>query len=68
MFKKMVSKSYLTATSFYKLRLSLYIDAHKKVTNFCTRYNIFCLQNIFGELVKHKKQLIKILILTSATM
>lgn len=45
----------MTESSFYKLRLSLYIDAHKKVTNFCTRYNIFCLQNIFGELVKHKK-------------
>ena len=45
----------MTESSFYKLRLSLYIDAHKKVTNFCTRYNVFCLQNIFGELVKHKK-------------
>ena len=59
----------MTESSFYKLRFSLYIDAHKKVTNFCTRYNVFCLQNIFRELVKHKKkQLIKILILTSATM
>ena len=58
----------MTESSFYKLRLSLYIDAHKKVTNFCTRYNVFCLQNIFGELVKQRKQLIKILILTYATM
>lgn len=68
MFKKMVSKSYLTATSFSKLRLSSYIDTHKNVTNFCTRYNVFCPKNVFREPIKHKKQLIKIPILTSATM
>ena len=68
MFKKMVSKSYLTATSFSKLRLSSYIDTHKNVTNFCTRYNVFCPKNVFREPIKHKKQLIKMLVLTSATM
>ena len=58
----------MTESSFYKLRLSLYIDAHKKVTNFCTRYNVFCLQNIFGELVKHKKTVDKNADSASATM
>lgn len=58
----------MTESSFYKLRLSLYIDAHKKVTNFCTRYNVFCPKNVFREPIKHKKQLIKMLVLTSATM
>ena len=49
----------MTETSFYKLRLSLYIDAHKIVTNFCTRYNVFCPKNVFEELVKtQRKQLI----------